>query len=350
MAGVHPAADAHAADREPGTDWVDQLYARSPFSTWGTGVAIALGLAALYLAATAATGELAAFLERGGNFLTDRNARLGILLPILAAYVPSASRALSLASRQNLAALERATGVRAPPLHPLPYKGLAIGLALLLQPLAAGVVDRATLLYFEREYWTAATVSNWVLGVLLCLGMARFGHATLAWSRTFSDAAGQLERVDLFDREWLTPFARQALLCALLWLVIPTLFAVNLGDAPFQIVALPLTLGCLGVGCAALWLPTKGVRQRLLDARSEELTRVHRALRGDRQAAGALAVRGSAEPTLADLLAYERFLRDVPSSPFDQASWIRIALLLALPLGSWLGGAVVERLLGLVLD
>ncbi len=40
----------------------------------------------------------------------------------------------------------------------------------------------------------------------------------------------------------------------------------------------------------------------------------------------------------------------VPSSPFDQASWIRIALLLALPLGSWLGGAVVERLLGLVLD
>ena len=350
MARAESAAPAAPApSREGGADAIDRIYERSPLSTWGTGLAMGCGLAALYVAATTATGELAEFLAQEGGLFSDRNARLGALLPFLAAYVPTAQRALALSSRRNLEALARATGVPTPALHLLPHKGLAIGLALPLVPIAAAIVDRDTLLYFRREYWVVATLSNWTLGALLCAGMARFGHATLSWSRTFSEAARHLDAVDLLDRGWLAPFARQGLQCALLWLVIPTLFALNLGDAPFQIVALPLTLGCVAVGCAALWLPTSRVRQRLMEARQEELGRVHRALRGDGRALAGLAV-GVREPSLADLLAYERFLREIPTSPFDQASWIRFALYLALPLGSWLGGALVERLLGSLLD
>jgi len=53
--------------------------------------------------------------------------------------------------------------------------------------------------------------------------------------------------------------------------------------------------------------------------------------------------------SLADLLAYEGFLRQIPVWPFDQATWPRLALYLLLPFGSWLGGALLERLLDALL-
>jgi hypothetical protein len=36
--------------------------------------------------------------------------------------------------------------------------------------------------------------------------------------------------------------------------------------------------------------------------------------------------------------------------PFDTPTLVRFALFLLIPLGSWLGGAVVERVVDLVLD
>ena len=51
-----------------------------------------------------------------------------------------------------------------------------------------------------------------------------------------------------------------------------------------------------------------------------------------------------------DIRHYERFVRDLPTTPFDAGSRLRFVLYLALPLGSWLGGALVERAIGLLLD
>jgi hypothetical protein len=345
------AAAPRSALLDLSSDPLDRLFASFPAPPWVLGGAIAVALSALYGAATLLSGELEAFLSRGGHLLTDRNARLGVALPILVAYAPTAQRVLALASRRNLAALARATGTPTPPLEPLGHKALVTALFLLFLPLTALAVDRDPLLYFRAHYWTGASAGNWIVGALLCAGLGRFAHATLGWSRAFRRAAPAAAEVDLFDRGWLAPFASEALLCALLWLLVPTLFAVNLGDAPFVLVFLPVALGCVAIGFAALWLPTSGVRQRLLEAKRAELLRVHAALRGERGAAGTLAVaRRAPEPSLADLLAYERFLQGLPTTPFDQANRIRFALYLALPLGSWLGGALVERAIGLLLD
>ena len=56
------------------------------------------------------------------------------------------------------------------------------------------------------------------------------------------------------------------------------------------------------------------------------------------------------EASAADLFAYEGYLRRLSLWPFDQSTWLRFALLLGLPLGSWLGGALVERLLSAWLE
>ena len=105
------------------------------------------------------------------------------------------------------------------------------------------------------------------------------------------------------------------------------------------------------MGTIALLLPSRGARRRLRSAKREEIVRVHRAIRGDADALQASVIGGwRSEPSIADLLAYERFLQSISSWPFDQATWLRFGLVLALPLGSWLGGAVVERLLSSLLD
>ena len=62
-----------------------------------------------------------------------------------------------------------------------------------------------------------------------------------------------------------------------------------------------------------------------------------------------LASRGQ-EPSLADLVAYRSLVESAREWPFDASTFLRFALYLTIPLGSWLGGAVAERALDAVLD
>jgi hypothetical protein len=50
------------------------------------------------------------------------------------------------------------------------------------------------------------------------------------------------------------------------------------------------------------------------------------------------------------LIAYRALIAAVHDWPFDAPALLRFALIAALGVFSWLGGAVVERLLAVVLD
>ena len=52
---------------------------------------------------------------------------------------------------------------------------------------------------------------------------------------------------------------------------------------------------------------------------------------------------------LEGLLAWEARIERVPEWPFDVPTLIRFGAVLILAVGSWVGGAVVERVLGVVL-
>ncbi len=52
---------------------------------------------------------------------------------------------------------------------------------------------------------------------------------------------------------------------------------------------------------------------------------------------------------MADIVAYEARVASIATWPFDLSTLVRFALYVALGLGSWLGAAVVERLLSAVL-
>ena len=71
-----------------------------------------------------------------------------------------------------------------------------------------------------------------------------------------------------------------------------------------------------------------------------------------RRRRGSLATEGAAPEggLLDELVAYHRLVKEVRSWPFDAPTLARFALYLAIPLGSWLGGAMVERLLDVLLE
>jgi hypothetical protein len=305
-------------------------------------------------AVLALVGLAAAWLENpwkmdpGDSLAENRDFRLGLTITVLAAYTPASRHYLLRAAERNREALRRALGPEAGGALDVRTRwlpGWVAWLFVIVVPATALTIDRDPGLYFRPGYWSVGSAWSWSLGLFSAWCLGRSVVATLGVSRDFSAIAAALPRVELLDRAWLVPFTSQALFMALLWLLVPAIWAVNLVDAPFLLVVPVISAICLGVGSVALWLPTQGLRRRLAEAKERESAAVHAALRGDERAlAGSLLARRRDPPSVADLVAWAGYVRELSTSPFTQATRLRFLLYLALPLGSWLGGALVDWL------
>ncbi len=191
---------------------------------------------------------------------------------------------------------------------------------------------------------------GWLLGVRMLLWMILVPTflvsivATLAFWRCGRDFV----RVELLDLDALAPFARFGLRLALLPLGALALLAPGLALGPSGVtVALifalsgPFVLG----GLAALLIPCAGLHGRIRAAKAEELARVRAAIRGEREALrdSPLAAE-SAALSIVDLLAYRERIEGLREWPFDARALRRFGLYLLIPLASWIGAALVERL------
>ena len=103
------------------------------------------------------------------------------------------------------------------------------------------------------------------------------------------------------------------------------------------------------LAAALLLLPAWGVHRRILAAKQAELARVREVIRAGRQSLLEPTVAGSTPPArMSDIVAYEARVASIATWPFDLSTLVRFALYVALGLGSWLGAAVVERLVDAV--
>ena len=92
---------------------------------------------------------------------------------------------------------------------------------------------------------------------------------------------------------------------------------------------------------------------RLRTEKQAELSRVREAIRHEREALLGQepnAARDAAGMRLPGLVAYEARIASASVWPFDAPTVVRFLLLLALALGSWIGGALVEQILSTVLE
>ena len=182
-----------------------------------------------------------------------------------------------------------------------------------------------------------------------------FAWATLVALR-LSRLGRESARIRLFDLATLRPFTQNGVRLALFWLVLWAIWVPVLFLGPFGGDALPALAILLGIGSAlsivAITLPTLGVRSRLREAKAAELAEVRQAIERDRGAAldADHPGRDAAAARLPGLLAYEDRVAGISEALLDAGSLRRLGLYLLIPLASWVGGAMIERLVDAVLD
>ncbi len=192
---------------------------------------------------------------------------------------------------------------------------------------------------------------SWSVLWFLMLGwvLARALWLEFKVARRFSQVGEGSIEIDLLDLTPLAPLTRRGLRSVLMWVIWFSLIALfwigpgaaNPGNA-FGLMPL------LGIAVVALVLPVRGVHRQIRQRKGEELTRLNRAIRAERATLGDFQTR-SADPHLANLVSYRNLIDGVREWPFDMGTWVRFSLYLLFGLGSWLGAALVERILETVL-
>lgn len=240
----------------------------------------------------------------------------------------------------------------------------APSLRVFLPWMALGVVIHAGISWVmlpdvRSVSWAAVALSKvglWhALGWIHIFAWAGITGLLVHTAASFGRLGRALPTVDLLDRAPLAPFVQVALrlaLVSLVWYAVALFFHVDWsGDraiAPQMLVLTPLWLA---TGIGLFLLPLWGVHVRLLAARTAELARVDRAIRGEREALlDSLIAADAQTASTAELIAYRTHAADFSVWPFGSGSLARLGLYLGIPLLGWVGGALVERLLDALLD
>lgn len=313
------------------------------------GASICFAIAAAYVASTWLLAGPDALLDETTSFGLHPRVRFNAIYALLIAYTAAVNRSEARVVARDLAALEPALDLPA-------GEASAVRRALRLSPRGrAAAVGAGVLLGLaihvvgglggrSADTWRGHVV--WMYG----LGMVLFGLLVPLAARSVRiahalSALGARARVDLLDRSALAPFSRIGLRGAAYWIVGASIAALLFLDAAAWGIVLAVDAATIGVGIAAFLLPVRGVRARIRAARArelawvrEEIARARAALAGEGAEADARAAR------LPALLAWEARVADVPEWPFDTPTLVRFALFLLVPIGSWLGGALVERI------
>jgi hypothetical protein len=181
--------------------------------------------------------------------------------------------------------------------------------------------------------------------VVVCIGI--FG--VLAWAagaaRSLSHAAQAHARPDLLNTRSLAPLARCGTRMLLFWVLmislsLPVMFANSGISAQGLLIVGGLAVLMLVLAVAALLIPTWGARQAVRRAKAEELDRVREQIRNARKARD--------DSRLPGLLAWEERIDSVSEWPIDAGSLRLTGLYVLIPVLSWVGGALVERVVDAV--
>jgi hypothetical protein len=166
-----------------------------------------------------------------------------------------------------------------------------------------------------------------------------------------SQLSERAAHIDLFDLRGLAPLARIGLRSALAFALAASMIAAMADDGSTLSVTL-LSMAIVGaVGAFAVLLPVRGAHRAIRAAKNAELLAVRAAIARARGA----AILGGTETAedamrLSGLLALEARIAGVGEWPFDIGTIVRFIAFLALPLGSWTAGALVDWMVSRVLS
>ncbi len=287
-------APSRAPSAPPLTDWVQRAFAR-------------VGLVSMFLLLLAGYMAVSVFFRIA---IADRASTLwgtpylwlfDVLNGVLFAYIPSASRFLRQARLGDLRDL---------------------------RPVLAGDAAEFALLRHAVLGWVA-------------------GHMVLtetAATRAFSSIGREHVRVDILDLTPLAPFARGGARNAVTWMLMSLLVSLFwLGPAASSANGSVIGVMLVMVSISFLF-SVVGLRQSIGRAKKEALDALVVQIRTTEARLAAGRPQGDG-PSMADLVSFHSFVERVREWPIGGSTVLRGTLVAALAAGSWLGGALVERLL-----
>jgi len=330
-----------------------------PDLLWGVAVVVWLGLATL--AWEAAFSHTDWLLSRA---IAVPPGRTSVVLWILTGFLVAAGDLSGRRAARDVRALGPATSLSgdqvdeiAKATRRLPVGQVAVALlvAVPIGVLVPTVESSSTPLLLSGASIDHDVLRALFLNAALFGLMGTVGVRTLVGLRQLGRLESSLRAFSLLDLRALQPFAQRGLRNAFVWLGGSAIAGLVYVDQEFATPTAVVLLATVGLGLAALLLPLRGVHRRIAAAKQAELDRIRSSI----EAAGEQALKPPAsqgrspEPGgagLADLLAYEARIASVREWPLDIPTVSRFTLLLLVAIGSWLGGAIVERLLGQLLD
>lgn len=355
--GSFPLAPVAAGGSRP---WCERWIERSGLPPAVCGAVITASVLALMVCGELLSGELGRVWRGEASAYKTSEYRFSAIIALLLGYLPTTWVLGVRASRRAFADLRPVLRGSAAELDALGATlghfdrrslrrvglvGIAFALVL---PIA---MDETFAVYGVGRLNSASLGHRLMVPIVLWL-VARLTFASLVDARRLIALSRERLSIDLLDLGPLAPLSRyglQSALGALGTVSIVSLLSLDWAARPGMPWVLSLLLAAaLGIGAANLLLPLSGARTLIQRAKQRELDwcreRIRRR-RAELEAGQAPESGGS----LAELVAYRGLVSEVRSWPFDAPTLLRFALYLAIPIGSWLGGALAERLLDALL-
>lgn len=341
----------------PLTDWTLRPFAATARSPLWVALGLALAVTVLTQLVRLFAGAPSADSPGGGTgwaFHLHRFFWFDVLNAVLMAYIPTALVYLRRGRLRDLQQLRPALACDDAAFSRLVEQALCVPARRLAASGLVGALLMGSMPLFDPGFWGGGTrpplhdpmmlmflVRSAVTGWLGGHALASEIHVTAALARI---GARQI-RVDLLDVGALAPFARASQRGAFAWVLVSSLVSLfwlgpAVGASNGVIVALLLLLVSV-----SFFISIYGAHRSLVAAKREALAALEA---GIRPRARELLLTGEISgegARLADLVAYHGFIERVRAWPLGTPAVLRLALITVLAVGSWLGGALVERLL-----
>ena len=271
--------------------------------------------------------------------------RASLTLMVMIGYLPIAHWYLRKWSSERIEELKAGFAlqddVRVPKEITLTLAGFVGGLAFVVLFLIVPNPDYRVIQPWDWNLMYAAVV---VAISLVGWWMGKFSFE-LIWTASYlSQMAKRLPELNLLDTDSFKPFAQQGVQSALLIIILISMTG-HLAFRPGAgiIGASIFMTAMLVLAVIALIIPVRGIHRRIQAHKREELALLRAQIRQQK----VKLLKGSDQITdkIIVLLAMETRIERVSEWPFDLGSLSRVSFYLFLGLGSWVGAALVERLL-----
>ena len=331
------------------------LFDAIPLPPLGVAAAGMLLLVGAFLGLDAAEGHLASLADGRLRFWEHVEVRSALVVSLLLAGVVVTHRYESLGTPRDLLRLwpqlERQGACGVPPADALHRRRLAGGLgALVIAAIVPTLYLDPSRFLHAGTYLLPSVMFDLAVGCVLGWTVFKTLYAGLEEDRRFAQLAGRLRHVDLLDLSPLHVFGRRGLRRALRWLLLVSIAALVFVDAGTALPPAVVLAGIFGFATLSFLQPVWGVHRRLQAAKRQELADLRRMIceeRGRLRAAGWRPAEAGGR--FADLLTYEARIAAARTWPLDASILARLGFYGLLPLGSWLGSALIEHGVGILL-